>query len=266
VNGAATLVLQAGQAAMVLRVASAWQAAALGGTAIGFALMAALNSAAVADLASGAPVDIASAATTNIGASASPNVRITGTTGITSFGTVAAGTRRFLAFAAALTLTHNATSLILPGAANITTAAGDNAVARSLGSGNWVIERYTRAAGLPVAQMATARVLGRFSAGNGAIEEATLGGGLAFSGGALVGAPQPQTGSGLGQVSILEPALSAATVLPAGGTWFWFVLTSDNGGFWVGSSAVSVGIDAGGTTVVAGTTNRYRKGFCWRIA
>jgi hypothetical protein len=118
-----------------------------------------------------APVDIASAATTDIGSSASPNVRITGTTTITSFGTVAAGTRRFLAFAAALTLTHNATSLILPGAANIITAAGDMAVARSLGSGNWVIESFTRAAGLPVAQMATARVLGRATSGTGAIEE-----------------------------------------------------------------------------------------------
>jgi hypothetical protein len=122
-----------------------------------------------------APVDIASAATTDIGAAASPNVRITGTTGITSFGTVAAGTRRFLAFAAALTLTHNATSLILPGAANITTAAGDMAVARSLGSGNWVVESYTRAAGLPIGQIATSRVLGRRSAGTGAIEDIPVG-------------------------------------------------------------------------------------------
>lgn len=123
-----------------------------------------------------APVDIASAATTDIGAAASPNVRITGTTGITSLGTVAAGTRRFVSFAGALTLTHNATSLILPGAANITTAAGDNMVARSLGSGNWVVESYTRASALPVLNsMATARVLGRVTAGSGAIEEIPLG-------------------------------------------------------------------------------------------
>jgi hypothetical protein len=122
-----------------------------------------------------APVDIASAATTDIGASASPNVRITGTTTITSFGTVAAGTRRFLAFAAALTLTHNATSLILPGAANITTAAGDTAVARSLGSGNWVVENFTRAAGLPIGQIATSRILGRRSAGTGPIEDIPVG-------------------------------------------------------------------------------------------
>jgi hypothetical protein len=122
-----------------------------------------------------APVDIASAATTDIGASASPNVRITGTTTITSFGTVAAGTRRFLTFAAVLTITYNATSLQTPGLANITTAAGDNAVARSLGSGNWVIESYTRAAGLPVVQMATAHVLGRLAAGTGAVELIPLG-------------------------------------------------------------------------------------------
>lgn len=131
-----------------------------------------------------APVDIASAATTDIGAAASPNVRITGTTGITSLGTVAAGTRRFVSFAGALTLTHNASSLILPGAANITTAAGDNMVARSLGSGNWVIESYTRAAALPALQglitgsgltVATARVLGRVTAATGALEAIPLG-------------------------------------------------------------------------------------------
>lgn len=131
-----------------------------------------------------APVDIASAATTDIGAAASPNVRITGTTGITSLGTVAAGTRRFVSFAGALTLTHNATSLILPGAANINTAAGDNMVARSLGSGNWVIESYTRASALPALRglitgsgltVATSRVLGRVTAGSGAIEEIPLG-------------------------------------------------------------------------------------------
>lgn len=166
INGAATLVLQAGQAAFIFDGGAAWECILAGQP---------VNSAVIADSASAAPVDIASAATTDIGASASPNVRITGTTGITSFGTVAAGTRRFVAFAAALTLTYNATSLILPGIANITTAAGDNMVARSLGLGNWVIESYTRAAGLPIAQMATSRVLGRRSAGTGAIEDIPVG-------------------------------------------------------------------------------------------
>jgi hypothetical protein len=176
VNGAATLVLQAGQAAMILRVSGAWQAALSGGTAIGAALQAALNSAAAADVLSAAPVDIASAATTDIGAATSPNVRVTGTTPITSLGTAPAGTRRFLTFAAVLTITYNATSLQTPGLANIITAAGDTAVARSLGSGNWVIESFTRAAILPfLNSMATARVLGRVTAGSGAIEDIPLG-------------------------------------------------------------------------------------------
>jgi hypothetical protein len=104
-------------------------------------------------------VDLASAATTAIGAVASRHVRITGTTGITSFGTAAAGTWRRVRFAGALLLTHNGTSLILPGAANITTAAGDTLTAVSLGSGNWAVTDYQRADGTPVIRASTTEVL-----------------------------------------------------------------------------------------------------------
>jgi hypothetical protein len=90
---------------------------------------------------------VASATTTDIGAAATSEVRITGTTTITSFGTSNAGIRRRGRFADALTLTHNGTSLILPGAANITTAANDAFEAVSLGSGNWQVTNYTRAGG-----------------------------------------------------------------------------------------------------------------------
>lgn len=82
-------------------------------------------------------VSVASAGTTDIGAAASQNVIITGTTTITSFGTVAAGTVRDIVFDGALTLTYNATSLILPSGASITTVAGQSLRAVSLGSGNW---------------------------------------------------------------------------------------------------------------------------------
>jgi hypothetical protein len=92
-------------------------------------------------------VDLASAATTDLGAQTTDNLRITGTTTITSFGTAANGVTRNLRFAAALTLTHNATSLILPGGANITTAAGDTGTVKSLGSGNWVVVSYQPAGG-----------------------------------------------------------------------------------------------------------------------
>ena len=93
--------------------------------------------------------DIASATTTDIGAATGNYVKVTGTTTITGLGTVQAGTERTVEFTGALTLTHNATSLILEGAANITTAAGDTAIFRSLGSGNWKCIRYTRAAYAP---------------------------------------------------------------------------------------------------------------------
>jgi hypothetical protein len=83
--------------------------------------------------------DIASATTTNIGAATGEFVDITGTTTITGLGTIAAGIERTLRFTGALTLTHNATSLILPGGANITTYNGYIALFRSLGSGNWVL-------------------------------------------------------------------------------------------------------------------------------
>jgi hypothetical protein len=91
---------------------------------------------------------VASAGTINLGATASRNVSITGTTTVTSFGTAPAGTRREGRFTGVLTLTHNATSLILPaGGSNISTAAGDRFVARSLGSGNWLVTDYMRASG-----------------------------------------------------------------------------------------------------------------------
>lgn len=93
---------------------------------------------------------IASAATTDLSTASGVFAHITGTTTITAFGTVASGARRVLVFDGALTLTHNATSLILPGAANITTAAGDIAVMVSEGSGNWRCASYQRYSGLPV--------------------------------------------------------------------------------------------------------------------
>lgn len=89
-----------------------------------------------------AETDVASSGTTNIGAALSNNIRITGTTTITAFDTVAAGIRRNVRFQGALTLTHNGTSLILPGGQNILTVADDTAEFLSLGSGNWVCISY----------------------------------------------------------------------------------------------------------------------------
>lgn len=91
--------------------------------------------------------DIASATTTDIGAATGNYAVVTGTTTITGLGTIKAGVWRLVRFAGVLTLTHNATSLIIPGGVNITTAAGDVMLAVSEGSGNWRIVNYQLVSG-----------------------------------------------------------------------------------------------------------------------
>ena len=72
---------------------------------------------------------------------------ITGTTTTAGFSTVNAGIMKMVQFDGALQLTHNSGSFNLPTGANITTAAGDRALFRSEGSGNWRCMWYQRASG-----------------------------------------------------------------------------------------------------------------------
>lgn len=72
--------------------------------------------------------DIASSGTINLTTASGNYVKVTGTTTITAI-TLAQGAQRVVVFTGALTLTNGA-SLILPGGANITTAAGDAAIFR----------------------------------------------------------------------------------------------------------------------------------------
>lgn len=96
--------------------------------------------------------DIASASSLSIPATGGGYFFVTGTTTITALNQGAAlktGREIELKFNGALTLTHNATSLILPGGANITTAAGDVASFRCEDAGNnyWRCTKYTKADG-----------------------------------------------------------------------------------------------------------------------
>jgi len=96
--------------------------------------------------------NLPAAALVNMALATGVNVLISGAGAtITSFGTVQSGAHRYFQFDGINTLTHNGTSLILPGAANITTAAGDSGVAVSLGSGNWTVAQYQRANGSIIA-------------------------------------------------------------------------------------------------------------------
>ncbi len=105
----------------------------------------------------GTEQDLASAATTDIGAQLTNFLRITGTTTITSFGTNYKGPR-FLRFEGAVTLTNSST-LIIPGGANITTAAGDCLIVIPKATGGtadgWQVVAYQSATGGPVAGSVT---------------------------------------------------------------------------------------------------------------
>lgn len=81
--------------------------------------------------------DIASAATVNLAAATGNYIHVTGTTTITSFGTVNSGVPFMIVFDGALTLTHNATSLILVSGGNRVTVPGETVIFVSESSGNW---------------------------------------------------------------------------------------------------------------------------------
>ena len=80
---------------------------------------------------------------------------VTGTTGFAAM-TVAADRQFTLQFDGALTMTHHATNLDLPGEANITTAAGDVATFQSTGANTVQCINYSRASGEPIVGAATA--------------------------------------------------------------------------------------------------------------
>lgn len=92
---------------------------------------------------------VASAGTTNVWITDGNYLHVTGNTGpITSLGTAAqAGATRTVVFDSTPTLTHNATSLILPTGANIVAAAGDVAIVRAETTANARVIGYFRADG-----------------------------------------------------------------------------------------------------------------------
>ena len=90
---------------------------------------------------------IASASTINLNTATGNRVHITGTTAITAV-TLTRGPRTVI-FDGILTLTHHATTNNLPGAANITTAAGDRAIYESDGTTVYCVS-YIKASGASV--------------------------------------------------------------------------------------------------------------------
>jgi len=156
---------------------------------------------------------LAASSTVDLNAATGNYLHISGTGTINSFGTCPAGARFILMFEAAATLTYNATSLIIPGLANKTAAAGDCCMIVSEGGGNWRIVGYfaisggggggsgtvtsVATAGLisggPITtsgtistSMATDKLVGRYSAGTGIMQEVTIGSGLTLTGAGIL--------------------------------------------------------------------------------
>jgi len=98
--------------------------------------------------------DIPSNSTLSLPATGGGVFLVTGTTGISAISTGSGGRRVSLRFAGALTLTHSA-NLILPGAVNITTVAGDvadfiNDAAQDATGSNWRCVNYSPAQGVAI--------------------------------------------------------------------------------------------------------------------
>lgn len=116
-----------------------------------------LNGLWITNVGGGLPTTLLTADTVDLGSVPNMVLTVTGAGPVYSFGSTApAGIVKVLIFSGATQLIYNATSMILPGAANLTTAANDIAIVTSLGSGNWQA-LYFQGATLSVQQGGTGR-------------------------------------------------------------------------------------------------------------
>jgi hypothetical protein len=87
---------------------------------------------------------------------------------------------RYVLFSGAMTLTHNAAVLVLPGAGNILTVSGDVGIFKSNGSGKWTCLVFQRGAGLHTPALIASAIsganvtLGRVLVGDGSASAPAL--------------------------------------------------------------------------------------------
>ena len=100
----------------------------------------------------GPSVNLQSAGVVSIGFASALNITISGNVAIQTFDDATEGTLRWIVFNGAMTLVHNPSAIVLPGAANLTTAFGDSALFKCTGGSRWICLHYMRASGAgPVA-------------------------------------------------------------------------------------------------------------------
>lgn len=188
---------------------------------------------------------ISSATTTDLGSVSSNNVLINGTTTINSFGTSAslANPIYIIQFGGVLQLTYNATSMILPGAANITTASGDSAMVEFTNTlGYWRMVAYFSAAASGSLGTAAAKNIGTSGANvpllNGAnvwsgtnrFQKGTSGDEVALTVAANASTPDFAMGNNFtASISASYTLNTPANVPAAGGQSGIFAITQTNG-------------------------------------
>ena len=197
---------------------------------------------------------------------------VTGTTTVTSINTTGgAGTLIKLHFDAILILTHHATDLILPGGANITTAAGDEAEFIEYATGDYRCTNYSKADGTSVvgglddnsvtlAKMAggtDGNLITYDASGDPAYVTTGTSGQVLTSGGVGV-APTFQTAAGGGATSIngLSDGTTSGTNNTGLGSTALDSLTSGINNTAVGTDALTY-INSGNDNVASG----YRAGY-----
>lgn len=145
----------------------------------------------LSDALTGPTVVLASSATVNVGFAKSANIAITGSTTIGAFDVWPEGTLRTIQFLGAMTLTHNAAVLALPGQADITTVSGDAGVFKSNGSGKWTCILFQRQAGFVTPAQVAGALTGATVPGT-----VTFGGKIVLADGSAAAPSLSFTGSG----------------------------------------------------------------------
>ena len=196
-----------------------------------------------------AEISIATAAnaTTNIGAAAGSNILLTTTaTTITGFATATAGVVRKIRFSTGgVTLTHGS-GFVLPGAADIVSAANDTCEAYSTGSG-WLIRNYQKANGQAV--VAPAAGVSSVNGNTGAITAAQIAAAATAGYGYTPANGASMLTKDMGHNNVGSLCFAGRTV--QNGT------TITTGGTVAGSSLIAVGIGIAGTGGYNETSTMY---------